>query len=236
MRWLGVVLALGALACGSDTGQTTGGGGSGATSTGSTSSSGGATSGTGGAGASGGAAQGGQGGVGQGGDPTGGGGQGGGGGGMACTWGGAPCPGGSFCDAPGCGAGTCKPITSLDDGNKSPVCGCDGVTYWNAATASDHGMAMASPGVCPIEVFCGGFGNIPCPKNDLFCAFDVKVQGGCAISDASGSCWGMPATCSTVGFGGDRRLCGSPNGACLYECDAIKSGQTYWGPDSTCPM
>ncbi len=58
----------------------------------------------------------------------------------------------------------------------------------------------------------------------------------CNISDAGGSCWGMPLTCNIIGFGGQYRACASPNGACLYECEAIKSGQTYWGPDGTCPQ
>ena len=141
-----------------------------------------------------------------------------------------------YCDAPGCGPGVCAPVTAIDDGNKVPVCGCDGVDYWNAATASDHGMAVSSSGMCPTATFCGGFGNLPCPSNAHFCAFDVGIPSGCNISDAGGACWGMPKTCNTLGFGGQYRACFQPSGPCLYECEAIKSAQTYWGPDNTCPQ
>ena len=139
-----------------------------------------------------------------------------------------------YCDAPGCGQGFCAPVTGIDDGTKAPVCGCDGVDYWNAATASDHGMAVSSSGMCPTAAFCGGFGNLPCPSNAHFCAYDVGMPNGCNISDASGSCWGMPKTCNTLGIGGQYRPCFQPSGPCLYECEAIKTMQTYWGPDNTC--
>lgn len=232
------------LACSSDT-ATTGSGGAGTGAGASTTGGGGSGTGTtggGGAGGVGGVSDGGDatGGAAAGGASPGGGGQGGNGsgGGTPCTWqdGVNPCGFGMYCDAPGCGQGSCAPVTSLDDGIKMPVCGCDGVDYWNAATASDHGMAVSSSGMCPTATFCGGFGNLPCPSNAHFCALDVGPPTGCNISDAGGSCWGMPKTCNTLGFGGQHRPCFQPSGPCLYECEAIKSAQTYWGPDSSCPQ
>jgi hypothetical protein len=164
----------------------------------------------------------------------------GGGGNASCTWqnGVNPCGNGFFCNAPGCGQGVCAPITVTADSLKVPVCGCDGVDYWNGATASNYGMAVMAAGMCPTPAFCGGIANLPCPSVAHFCAAGVNTAQECAISDAGGACWGMPPTCSQIGFGGSMRPCSStnPNDACLYECDAIKSEQTYWGPDSNCPM
>jgi hypothetical protein len=235
-------------ACGDDSNTSTSSGNGGSADGGGAAAGGNGSGGTAGAGtggdavggnATGGNATGGDatGGDASGGDASGGNGNGGdgGNGGVACTWGGNTCGVGMYCNAPGCGQGTCAPITSVDNTAKTPVCGCDGVNYWNDVTASNHGMSVASSGACPQPTFCGGFANIQCPSQAHFCGYDVMNANGCFISDVGGSCWGMPLTCNILGFGGQQRSCG-PNGQCLYECQAIKTGQSYWGPDNTCPQ
>jgi len=188
---------------------------------------------------------GGQGGSAQGGSAQGGtGGQGGsggqGGGSNACTWSNTsnPCGAGSYCKAPGCGQGTCVPVTNVDDTTKVPVCGCDGVNYWNVVTASNHGMSVASSAACATPAGCGGIATILCPNVAAhYCGHDV-TQLTCNVADAGGICWGMPLTCNIIGFGGQHRLCSNQGGACLYECAAIKLEQNYYSPapSEMCPQ
>lgn len=184
------------------------------------------TSSTGGAGGSSGAGGGGEGGSG--------------GGGGSCQWSGTsnPCPTGYYCDAPTCTTGTCQPLGTTDDPVKQPVCGCDNVNYWNAATAAVHGMAVASTGECAMPAWCGGFATIPCPNMAVqYCAYLYATEQDCNIADGSGICWGMPETCSQIGFGGSWRACfGSSTDPCLYECDAIKTQSAHWNDMSGCPM
>jgi hypothetical protein len=169
---------------------------------------------------------------------AGGGGEGGSGG--SCTWSASsnPCPGGYYCDAPGCTTGTCQPLGTTDDPVKQPVCGCDNVNYWNAATAAVHGMPVASMGECAMPAWCGGFATIPCPDTAVqFCAYLYPTEQDCNIADGSGICWGMPQTCSQIGFGGSWRACfGNPSDPCLEECDAIKTQSAHWNDMSGCPM
>jgi len=143
-----------------------------------------------------------------------------------CSWPGA-CGSGAYCRARGCGAGECKPASVANDGAKSPVCGCDGVDYWNATTAATLGMAVASTGTCAVDTTCGGFGGTQCPAGRT-CTYQYADASACNLSDASGVCWGMPATCdSGAGF----RVCGSLS--CTGECTARKSGAIFF-QDNSC--
>jgi len=226
-----------AIACGTDTTASSNAAQSGDTSAG----TGGANNGGGGIGqgAQGGNAQGGnaQGGNAQGGNAQGGAGQG--GGGNVCTWSNTmnPCGNGEYCQAPGCGQGVCVPVTIVDDTAEIPVCGCDDVNYWNAVTASNHGMSVASQGGCPTPLSCGGFGGDSCPDSAHYCGYDVTLLG-CNVADANGICWGMPLTCDIIGFGGQHRLCPKTTDPCVYECEAIKLQQNYYSPGAgeMCPQ
>ncbi len=211
------------------TSGTGGGGGSGAGGS-STSSSTSSSSGSGGG-------LGGAGGVGGVGGLGGAGGDGGFGGAGSCTWSATsnPCGNGSYCHAPGCGTGSCVPLSTADDTTKTPVCGCDGVSYWNATTAARFGMSVATTGACAQATFCGGFGNLPCPDSKHSCSYLINGQQECNFSDPGGACWGMPASCSQMGFGGTWRPCSNPQGPCEYECDAIKVQTTHWN-DNSCPV
>jgi hypothetical protein len=207
------------------------------TSTGPGSSS---SSGSGASGATGGDGSGGDGATNTGGTGPGGGGQGGGGGtggtGPSCTW---PdeanvCGDGSYCEAPGCAAGTCVPVPNVasESADKAPVCGCDGATYWNAKVAATHAMSVASIGECAPVVFCGGFANIQCPRG-LHCNYGGDDQTICLVSDVGGACWGMPQACPMVVIGATTRACGAAS--CVEECTLVKQGTTFY-EDATCPQ
>jgi hypothetical protein len=218
-----------------DASLTTASSGAGASTSASTAASAGgaAASGGTGAGAGGGTATGGTGGAG-------GGATGGTGGGAACVWNGEEdtCGPGSYCDAVGCGAGTCVPVADIGDEqpDKAPVCGCDGATYWNASVAASHGTPVSSAGECPAPEFCGGFGNLPCPATlagRLSCNYGGNDASVCLISDQGGACWGMPAKCPSIVIGATTRACGAAS--CDDECELIKQGVTFY-PDLSCPQ
>jgi hypothetical protein len=220
-----------------DTSLTTSSASSGAgasTSSGASGGDGGASVGTGGAG-------------GAGGGPTGTGGAGGGsagaggeGGAAPCTWSAqnGACGAGNYCDAPACGAGTCKPIADLttEEPDKAPVCGCDGATYWNASVAASHGMAVSAAGECVAAKTCGGFGNLQCPPTpagQLSCNMSGPDASVCLVSDQGGGCWGMPASCPVRVIGPTTRACGGVS--CEGECELIKQGTTFY-EDVSCPQ
>ena len=227
---------------GSATGGTGGGatGGTGGSATGGTGGSatggtgGSATGGTGGSatGGTGGSATGGTGGSatgGTGGSATGGTG---GGGGQACTWGTTKCPTGQYCESSTCGAGTCVAIPKETNG-KTPVCGCDGVTYWNVTVAANNQASVKGSGACSAGgKTCGGLAGLPCPTG-TFCNYGVNSAVMCGVSDLGGTCWGLPQQCPTLGFGPNTRACKAAT--CTGECTLIKTGKT-WYVDNTCPQ
>jgi hypothetical protein len=155
------------------------------------------------------------------------------GGGQACNWGGvAACPSGQYCNAPGCGAGQCVPLPAETD-TKSPVCGCDGVTYWNASVAGHAAMSVNGSGACTTGAkTCGGLLGSLCPTN-TFCNYAVSSATQCNASDLGGSCWGMPAKCPQILIGPQTRACKATT--CTSECELIKSGKV-WYTDNTCPV
>ena len=157
-----------------------------------------------------------------------------GGGGPVCHWKiNDPCGAGMFCQADGCGDGTCQPVGTTEDQTRQPVCGCDGVTYWNASVAAKHGMPAQSLGECSPAKTCGGFANQQCPAG-ASCNYRQADKTGCGIADGSGTCWTVPSVCVPMaGIGPQTRGCGSAS--CTDECDLIKL-QTLWYPDSSCPQ
>jgi len=245
-RWSSpLLLVLFTAACGEEINSTTstgsGGGGTGGTAgTGGTGGTGttGETGGTGTTGATGGGGTGGTGATGATGGggtgATGGGGTGGSGG--DCTWAkDDPCGPGQYCKAANCGAGTCVPIGTLEEADRVPTCGCDGVTYWNATVAASHGMSVAANGECAIgtQAQCGGFAGLQCPDG-ASCNNKIPDKNSCNIADLGGTCWGVPKNCDGgIGFGPNTRACGAAN--CANECNLIK-GEAPWYVDNTCPQ
>lgn len=177
--------------------------------------SGGAVGGSGGAGGSGGTGGGGS--NGELGDP--------------CVWGTDGCISGLYCQASGCGAGTCQPPLNLAAQTQiyDPVCGCDGVHYFNATIAESRSMAISHAGVCTAneEVACDKVAT-PC-AGGLSCSIAVADAASCAPLTA-GVCWGAPITCGT----------GQPlargcvaMGDCANKCALIRS-QNAWHEDASC--
>lgn len=146
------------------------------------------------------------------------------------------CSGEEYCDAPTCATGVCRkrPI-SLPDFN--PICGCDGVTYWNDHYAGSLGRSTklgsgACGGGSASTKTCGGITGRACPGTTE-CVNSGTDPSTCTIADLSGLCWAIPTSATCVGASGSKkeRLCGV--GSCTNRCEAIKSGTTFYD-DDTC--
>ncbi|MBN9165923.1 MAG: hypothetical protein J0I07_33550, partial [Myxococcales bacterium] len=153
--------------------------------------------------------------------------------GGACTWsaGSNPCGPGMYCAAKNCKQGTCVAVGTNESSNRNPVCGCDGVTYWNESVAAKNGMSIAKGGACGNDgAICNGI--VPCP-NGSKCNRRLQGADGCLGGNAQGSCWMTPSTCPGVLVGTKSRACGALT--CNDECNLIKAGST-WYVDGLCPQ
>jgi hypothetical protein len=232
---------------GTDSGGTATGGKGG---TGLTSGAGGAgTSGNGGASASGGI---GMGGAGLGGTGMGGAGSGGIGSGGASNGGagGGP-PGGCgddddcdddrWCKKSSCnGRGSCEPYGDYCVGADAvfdPVCGCDGITYWNTCTIEHEGFNIASSGECtgnnrPTCTRDDGGNSCP-PREHAHCYRPVEVCGD--PSPEEGFCWVLPTECPE-NEPQTERYCGGTDGQarCIGLCEVIDAENSFRRDSPTC--
>ncbi|MBX3127724.1 MAG: hypothetical protein KF718_13455 [Polyangiaceae bacterium] len=220
-------------AAGSGGSATGGAAGSGGVSTGGSTGTGGvATGGTGGVatGGTGGVATGGTGGVatgGTGGVATGGTG---GGTGISCQSN-AQCKDSDFCAKTSCNSanGTCtpRPVSCAD--NESPVCGCDGISYWNDCLRQQYGVASLRSNSACMGFDAAGCGLTSCPSADASCATLRSSSLGC-LALGGGVCWMVPKSCPTAPK--TYRRCGTSS-SCASKCEAIKSQQEHHA-DNTC--
>jgi hypothetical protein len=142
--------------------------------------------------------------------------------GTPCTWNGSACGAGHYCDA--CTNGKCVPIPAEPPTPESmAVCGCDGVTYWNASTAASFSMATqtaaqctdaeAKPAKCATHNDCNG-GRV--------CDHEVKSLTACATA-GGGVCVGLPPSCDNTTTQGME--CNSTQ--CTSACQLLR-GDKIW--------
>lgn len=145
---------------------------------------------------------------------------------MPCVWGDI-CGGNFYCEAPGCGAGTCKlkpPAAGLSP-VPDPVCGCDGISYWAADVAASKGMSVESQGACAVPSPCGP--GVLCGAG-LRCNRNVADLASCD-ANATGLCYGVPLSCPLDG----PKARGCISGQCELKCSLIQ-GENPWFEDPTC--
>jgi hypothetical protein len=142
------------------------------------------------------------------------------------------CPENWRCEKRGCAAtqGTCEPPIVFVPPEPLPVCGCDGVTYWNDAVRRQADATLDQPGEC----------------HDSACACEVGAD--CKVPFAScshlipgdqcgrgiGACWVLPQQCP-ASANAEWRECkppdaGAPPPPCVDMCTAIASEKPYNRP------
>jgi hypothetical protein len=148
------------------------------------------------------------------------------------------CAGTELCKvSTACGdMGVCAPRPPQAD-NYAPVCGCDGVTYWNETIANGAGISRRADGACAPQTVgtarCGGINGTLC-AGFRRCNYDVESSLSCAgAGNRLGTCWGLPDTCPPTQNPTMRR-CGG-GGGCRGFCEAIKEQQPFYSDTINCP-
>jgi Kazal-type serine protease inhibitor domain len=132
--------------------------------------------------------------------------------------------------------GTCARRPSSCGFSRTPVCGCDGVTYRNACAANRSGVSVFSKGACaPVPVACGS--DSECASADIgpnatLCAQDTLPAKTCDLQ-TSACAWSCkaPEPVTTCPLGQKKcPTCGAPppDGICRsFTC--VSSG-------ASCPL
>jgi hypothetical protein len=138
----------------------------------------------------------------------------------------SPCENGDFCAKPTCDAplGACEPRPTICGATAEPVCGCDGVNYYNDCLRRASGVAASTEGECTKDgLSCDA--SMPCPTG-AFCA--ILLPGAVPKCDRNknGACWVIPADCGDSPAGDRFDACDS-SVTCVDACEAIKSEMPY---------
>jgi hypothetical protein len=146
------------------------------------------------------------------------------------------CPDKQFCVKAGCGDssdGVCLPVAA-NHTTFEPVCGCDGVTYWNSILISTTQVAAQKKGKCaladaPITKTCnpakGCDGGEHCAYERTKCASTLALLG---------TCWTVPAKCD--GTTANELACDNfQNGNCDSLCTLISGDKPFTIPATKCP-
>jgi hypothetical protein len=140
------------------------------------------------------------------------------------------CGEGSFCDRINCtlAAGTCQPFPKSCDDQEHPVCGCDGVTYFNDCLRRAAGVPGARDQECGSGGVLCGEGAATCPQHAT-CAFLLGLRTGPNCHMRWGQCWALPAQCPPAARVDRWDECSpDPNPLhCLDTCAAIRTGKTF---------
>ena len=153
----------------------------------------------------------------------------------------AECDASQRCAKVACGAaeGRCVARPVFCTGEAKPVCGCDGVTYWNECVAASRGVEATAEGECGSRAApCGGPGHLACPGSAYCARLLPPGPDGCPPrgADVPGTCWALPATCADDPRGGDAfRACGAPPDECVEACSAIRSELPHQRADRCAP-
>jgi hypothetical protein len=145
-----------------------------------------------------------------------------------------------YCQKPSCDApeGRCESLPVLCDNRASPVCGCDGVNYWNDCLRRRGSVEAMTPGECPTTLLpCGGRHDVPCPVAGAVCAKLSSRRTDPCIAPPGGVCWVLPDECPAPDAGVMLwESCGRFPAECTDTCSALRSERPYQASSlSGCP-
>jgi hypothetical protein len=152
--------------------------------------------------------------------------------GMPCTMD-TDCGGGWLCEKPGCDApsGVCEPRPVFLPPEPDPVCGCDGVSYWNDAIRRAHGTTLDTLGECRASA-CSCEVAADCEVEGASCSHLVSPDEMCG--HGTGACWVLPPQCVPTGDPMVWRECRpdtpDPPPPCVDTCQAIRSERPHAPP------
>jgi hypothetical protein len=145
----------------------------------------------------------------------------------------AECGDGTFCNRHYCNAaaGNCEPYPASCADDEHPVCGCDGITYFNDCLRRANGVPGSDAEECEaIARTCDPVTD-PCPAGDnSFCALLSGFGSGGPDCKAPtrGKCWVVPPVCPANGRSDRYDECDGPGSQhCVKTCDAIRSKKPY---------
>lgn len=149
----------------------------------------------------------------------------------------APCEAKLYCETQDCMAGTCKAVPAVDATNHyTPVCGCDGIIYWNRDLAITSSVSFQAGADCNQMMLtpcskdadpCKGFGE------DVYCSLHAIGMTPTVCSKVTGLCTKIPKDCSkTTDMVRD---CADALGSCSRHCDMIHDEKTWFNPAVSCP-
>jgi Kazal-type serine protease inhibitor domain len=150
------------------------------------------------------------------------------------------CAASELCTKASCGEafGFCEKRPTVCSGDFLPVCGCDGISYFNDCLRAANGTSLGAQMACgPGALRCGGRDRTACPP-EAYCA-KIFARGPACARDESGECWVLPSRCNPSQQGGDLWRACMPTGAppeeqCVDTCAAIRSERPYQRA-SRCP-
>lgn len=158
----------------------------------------------------------------------------------------ADCPDAWTCEKESCtaSAGSCIPHPIFCDLAPAPVCGCDGITYWNDCLRKQIGPSASTSGECETNARrcrdareCGGpntrCGRLVLPGDPCGPIPDGHMPGpdeepGGLPPPPPGNCWAIPDSCDPSLDPLRWDECGGPEPrACTDTCGALRSGRPH---------
>lgn len=136
------------------------------------------------------------------------------------------CAPGHYCRRPACDAkvGVCVPYTTTP--GYQPVCGCDGVTYWNKSYAWTTDATIRHDGRCTNVEAAKCLGTTCDSLPDSICVRELASAAACVATLEMGVCWRLPYDHSCGSTPGS--TVSTCDGKCTSYCSGVRNKQPFY--------